>query len=137
MQNQGVVIEARTSGGLDVVGLDDFTAAALTDPQTLALARRLQIIEVGNPDPNALVPQRIEIDLAKDRKVAFSVDAVLFGSPRPLTANQIKRLVKRDREFELPFFLRRVIQTRSWRQISTADKSKCFAPRLGRSGRFP
>ena len=39
------------------VGLQDFTAEALTDPQTLALANRLQVIEDGNPDPNALLPQ--------------------------------------------------------------------------------
>ena len=35
------------------VGLDDFTAAALADPQTLALARRLPVIDDGNPEPNA------------------------------------------------------------------------------------
>jgi hypothetical protein len=66
----------------DVVGLDDFTAAALPDPQTPALARRLQIIENVNPDPNPLVPQGVEIDLAEGRTVACSVDAVLVGSPR-------------------------------------------------------
>jgi aconitate decarboxylase len=69
------------------VGLDDFTAAALTDAQTLALARRLQIIEDDNPDPNALVPQRVEIDLAEGRTVACSVDAVLGSPTRPLAAD--------------------------------------------------
>ncbi|HEX3413150.1 MAG TPA: MmgE/PrpD family protein, partial [Stellaceae bacterium] len=34
------------------VGLGDFTAAALADPDTLRLARRLTVIEDGNPDPN-------------------------------------------------------------------------------------
>src|SRR6516162_4680752 len=34
VQNEAFVVEARTSGGLDVVGLDDFTAAALTDRQS-------------------------------------------------------------------------------------------------------
>src|SRR6516165_8006840 len=34
------------------VGLNDFTAEALGDPQTLALVDRLQIIKDGNPDPN-------------------------------------------------------------------------------------
>jgi 2-methylcitrate dehydratase PrpD len=38
------------------VSLDDFTAAALADPQTLALARRLNVIEDNNPDPNAMIP---------------------------------------------------------------------------------
>jgi aconitate decarboxylase len=72
------------------VGLDDFTAAALTDPQTLALARRLQIIEDGNPDPNALIPQRVEIDLVEGGTVACSVDAVLGSPTRPLAADAVR-----------------------------------------------
>jgi hypothetical protein len=50
-------------------GLDDFTAEALGDPQTLAVAHRLQVVEEDNPDPNALLPQRVEIDLAGGRTV--------------------------------------------------------------------
>jgi 2-methylcitrate dehydratase PrpD len=72
------------------VGLDDFTAAALTDPQTLALARRLQIIEDGNPDPNALIPRRVEIGLVEGRTVACSVDAVLGSPTRPLAADAVR-----------------------------------------------
>jgi hypothetical protein len=41
------------------LGLDDFTAEALGDPQTFALAHRLQVVEDDNPDPNALLPQRV------------------------------------------------------------------------------
>ena len=52
------------------VGLDDFTAAALEDTDTLRMARRLTVIEDDNPDPNALLPQRVEIDLAEGRTVA-------------------------------------------------------------------
>jgi 2-methylcitrate dehydratase PrpD len=48
-----------------MVGLDDFTAAALADPDTMRLARRLTVIEDDNPDPNVLLPQRVEVDLAK------------------------------------------------------------------------
>jgi len=68
------------------VGLDDFTTEALGDPQKLALAHRLHVVEDDNPDPNALVPQRVEIDLAGGRTVARSVDAVLGSPTRPLTA---------------------------------------------------
>jgi aconitate decarboxylase len=71
------------------VGLDDFTAAALTDPQTLALAR-LQIIEDGNPDPNALIPERVEIDLPEGRTVACSIDGVLGSPTRPLAADAVR-----------------------------------------------
>jgi aconitate decarboxylase len=66
------------------VGLGDFTPAALADPETLRLARRLTVIEDGNPDPNALLPQRVEIDL-EDRTVAASVTSVLGSPERPLS----------------------------------------------------
>jgi 2-methylcitrate dehydratase PrpD len=62
------------------VELGDFTAAALADPDTLMLARRLSVVEDGNPDPNALLPQRVEVDLAEGRTVAVPVSSVL-GSP--------------------------------------------------------
>jgi aconitate decarboxylase len=72
------------------VGLGDFSVAALADPATLTLARRLTIIDDRNPDPNALTPQRVEIDLAEGRTVARTVTAV-FGSPeRPLSAEAAK-----------------------------------------------
>lgn len=67
------------------VGLDDFSPAALSDPTTLSLARRLTVIDDGNPDPNALIPQRVEIDLAEGRTVACTVDAVLGSPERPLS----------------------------------------------------
>jgi aconitate decarboxylase len=45
----------------------------------------MTVIEDGNPDPNALSPQRVEIDLAEGRTVAAAVTSV-FGSPeRPLS----------------------------------------------------
>src|SRR5215813_1194379 len=46
------------------VGLKDLSAAALPDPETLGLASRLTVVADANPDPNALAPQRAEIDLA-------------------------------------------------------------------------
>ena len=64
------------------VGLQDFAAEALTDPQTLALASRLQVVEDGNADPNALLPQRVEVDLTDGRTVAGSVDTVPGGPAR-------------------------------------------------------
>jgi aconitate decarboxylase len=67
------------------VGLGDFTAPALADPDTLKLARRLTIIEDGNADPNALLPQRVEIDLAEGRTVAAAVLSVLGSPDRPLS----------------------------------------------------
>jgi aconitate decarboxylase len=68
------------------VGLDDFTAAALSDPATMALAHRLTIIENDDPDPNAMAPLRVEIDLAEGRTVACEVREVLGSPVRPLSA---------------------------------------------------
>jgi 2-methylcitrate dehydratase PrpD len=50
------------------------------------LARRLTVIEDGNPDPNALLPQRVEIDLAEGRTVAAAVLSVLGSPERPLSS---------------------------------------------------
>ena len=66
------------------VGLGDFTAATLADPDTLRLARRLTIIEDGNTDPNALIPQRVEIDFAEGRTVNATITSVLGSPERPL-----------------------------------------------------
>jgi len=66
------------------VGLGDFSAAALSDPQTLELACCFTVLVDANPDPNALAPQRVEIDLAEGRTVACAVTAVLGSPGRPL-----------------------------------------------------
>ena len=62
------------------VGLDDFTREALADPDTLDLAGRLTVIADNNPDPNAMSPIRVELDLADGRTIAFDV-ADIIGSP--------------------------------------------------------
>jgi aconitate decarboxylase len=67
------------------VGLDDFMPEALADPEMLALARRLTVIADGNPDPNALHPVRVELDLAGGSTVACDVADVLGSPARPLS----------------------------------------------------
>jgi 2-methylcitrate dehydratase PrpD len=67
------------------VATDDFTPEALADPGTLALARRLLVIADGNPDPNALAPVRVELDLADGTTLACDVDDVIGSPPRPLS----------------------------------------------------
>ena len=42
-----------------------FTAYRLTDPDTLALAARLEVRQNDNADPNAMTPIRVELDLAE------------------------------------------------------------------------
>jgi len=68
------------------VGRGDFTPAALSDPATLALAQRLKVDPDANPDPNALHPVRVELDLADGRMLACDVADVLGSPARPLSA---------------------------------------------------
>jgi 2-methylcitrate dehydratase PrpD len=67
------------------VGLSDFTPAALADSETLALAQRLSVIANDNPDPNALHPVHIELDLTDGRTVTCDVAEVLGSPARPLS----------------------------------------------------
>lgn len=68
------------------LGLGDFTSKALAEPETLALAARLQVVADANPDPNALHPVRVELDLADGRTIACDVTDVLGGPANPLSA---------------------------------------------------
>jgi aconitate decarboxylase len=65
------------------VGLGDFSAEALADPETSALADRLAVIVDTNPDPNALHPIRVELDLGDGRTIACDVTEVLGSPARP------------------------------------------------------
>jgi aconitate decarboxylase len=68
------------------VGLDEFSAEAIGDGATLALADRLLVIADANPDPNALTPQRVELDLADGRTIACDVSEVSGSPARPLSS---------------------------------------------------
>lgn len=70
------------------VGIDDFKAQALADPVTLSLALAVQVVDDGNPDPNALGPQAVEVELANGE--SFRLEQPHFlGSPEwPLPVNE-------------------------------------------------
>ena len=74
------------------VGPEDFRAAALRDPDVVELARRVDVIPDGNPDPNALVPVTVEITLHDGRSETEEVE-VMYGHPaRPMTrAAQLRK----------------------------------------------
>jgi aconitate decarboxylase len=72
------------------VGLDDFTPEALSDPETLALARRLTVIANDNSDPNALHPVRVELDLVDRSTIVCDVTDVLGSPARPLSLNDAR-----------------------------------------------
>ena len=72
------------------VGLGDFAPAALANTETLALASRLPVVEDGNPDPNALGPQRVEFDLADGRNLGCAVADVLGSPDNPLSRDRVQ-----------------------------------------------
>jgi hypothetical protein len=53
-------------------------------------AEQEKIIKDGDPDPNALLPQRVVVDLADGRTLARSVETVLGSPARPLAADAMR-----------------------------------------------
>lgn len=73
---------ALLSGTVDV---PDFRDDAMSDAENLALADRIDVIAVDNPDPNALVPITVELKTSDGRAFTETVDTV-YGSPaKPMT----------------------------------------------------
>jgi 2-methylcitrate dehydratase PrpD len=66
------------------VGLGDFSEALLRDPATHALAARVALLGDGNTDENAVVPQRVEIELRDGTKLDQRVEAALGSPENPL-----------------------------------------------------
>ena len=64
---------------------EDFRPAALRDSDVLQLARRVEVVVDGNPDPNALVPVTVEITLRAGRSETERIE-VMYGHPaQPMT----------------------------------------------------
>jgi 2-methylcitrate dehydratase PrpD len=66
------------------VGLGDFSDALLRDPATHALAARVELHGDGSADENAVVPQRIEIELRDGTRLDQRVEAALGSPDNPL-----------------------------------------------------
>ena len=80
------------------VGLEDFQLAALRNLDSLELARRVDVIPDGNPDPNALVPVTVEIALHDGRSETEGIE-VMYGHPaRPMTRTDQLRKFRRNCE---------------------------------------
>jgi 2-methylcitrate dehydratase PrpD len=69
----------------------DFEPAALADPDTHALAARVQVETDDNPDPNAFGPQTVAVTLRDGRELACTVEHAIGDPRRPLP---------RDRQLE-------------------------------------
>lgn len=66
--------------------LSHFRGGSLADPATHALAARIAMLADGNPDPNALSPQRVEVRLRGGQVLEHALPEVLANPQRPLSA---------------------------------------------------
>jgi 2-methylcitrate dehydratase PrpD len=70
------------------IDLADFRGAALADPATQELANRVSLTDDGNPDFNALAPQRVVVRLHDGTEHRWSCETMLAHPSRPLTQQQ-------------------------------------------------
>jgi aconitate decarboxylase len=70
------------------IDLSDFRGDALTDPETHELATRVTTRDDGNPDPNALAPQRVTVHLENGTTLTSRCETMLANPARPLTRDQ-------------------------------------------------
>jgi 2-methylcitrate dehydratase PrpD len=62
-----------------------FTPASFADPALRALGAKVQVVVDGNPDPNALSPQRVEANLSDGRSLVCDIPATLGAPANPLS----------------------------------------------------
>jgi 2-methylcitrate dehydratase PrpD len=81
-----------------------FTAGTFGDPDIAALAARVRILHDGNPDPNALSPQRLVMRLADGSSIERDVPLTLGHPQAPMSGEQTaaKRALARDLTAKCP-----------------------------------
>ena len=72
-------------GALD---LAHFRGDALVDPETCALAARVETRDDGSTDPNALAPQTVMVHLRDGRTLSWRAETMLAHPSRPLAPAQ-------------------------------------------------
>lgn len=70
------------------VDIEHCRGDALTDKATHELALRIVTEANGNPDPNALAPQRVEVTLRTGETLRWTCETMLANPVRPLTREQ-------------------------------------------------
>ncbi|HLY89039.1 MAG TPA: MmgE/PrpD family protein [Acetobacteraceae bacterium] len=80
-----VVAKVLQHGHLD---LSHYRGTELTDERTHQLAANVRVQTDSNPDPNALVPQRLVVRLRDGRELHWACDSMLASAERPLTREQ-------------------------------------------------
>lgn len=82
LNGQYTIASALITGG---VAIEDFKLSNCRDPERVALGRKVQIEIDGNPDPNALTPIKVEIELTDGRKFERGQE-IVYGNPaKPMT----------------------------------------------------
>jgi aconitate decarboxylase len=81
------------------IDLGDFRGAALADPETHALAARVETYDDGNPDPNALAPQTVTVHLKDGTALSWGCGTMLAHPTRPLMREQYLAKFRRCLEF--------------------------------------
>jgi aconitate decarboxylase len=77
-----VVAKVLQHGALDIA---DYRDGGLDDPETHRLAACVHVAADGNPDPNALAPQQVQVRLNDGRLLDWRCDVMLANPARPLT----------------------------------------------------
>jgi aconitate decarboxylase len=67
------------------ISLGDFTIKAIRTPETIALARKVNISVNDNPDPNALSPVEVDIHMVGGAVHAKRVETVYGNPAKPMT----------------------------------------------------
>lgn len=67
------------------IDLGQFRGAALADPVTYALAQRVTVTRVEDRNPNALLPQQVEVRLQDGQLLSHRVEVMLAAPGRPLS----------------------------------------------------
>jgi 2-methylcitrate dehydratase PrpD len=62
-----------------------FTSETFADSGLAAVASSVRILDDGNPDPNAMAPQRVEVSLASGEKRSIAIPATLGSPGQPLS----------------------------------------------------
>jgi len=100
------------------VGLGDFTPERLADPDILALAQRIFVIDDGSSNPAAFTPLRAVARTVAGDSVEVQIDAMLGSPTNPLTPEQHSAKAQRC----LTFGGLEAVHTGLARAISTLDQ---------------
>ncbi|HEY1932701.1 MAG TPA: MmgE/PrpD family protein [Acetobacteraceae bacterium] len=90
---------AATALRYDAVDISHFRGDALHDPATLALAARIRLRDDGNPDPNALAPQSINVMLINGKRLDWHCQTMLAHPRRPLDRTRQLQKFRRCLQF--------------------------------------